>query len=136
MIQSKIYFTSPWLYVVNRYFGFIFRLVETLAIEKETVTDIKVFDNLTQTGTNDCRNRTCPGLLLITPEGCVCACGNGMTLNASGTLCLPKLNHTIITQSECPPGNIYILSRSKSSKSLFTFPILISRKPSMQIECK
>lgn len=68
------------------------------------MTDIKVFDNLKQTGTNDCRNRTCPGLLLITPEGCICACGNGMILNARGTMCMSKLNHT---QSECPPGNIF-----------------------------
>lgn len=81
---------------------FGFRLIETLGFEKETVTDIKVFDNLKQTGTNDCRNKTCPGLLLITPDGCVCACGNGMILNASGTMCMSKLNHT---QSECPPGN-------------------------------
>lgn len=86
---------------------FGFRLIETLGFEKETVTDIKVFDNLKQTGTNDCRNKTCPGLLLITPDGCVCACGNGMILNASGTMCMSKLNHT---QSECPPGNFCVLT--------------------------
>lgn len=102
MTQSKYTeIVHDWL---TKYF--VFRLIETLGFEKETVTDIKVFDNLKQTGTNDCHNKTCPGLLLITPQGCVCACGNGMILNASGTQCMSKANHT---QSGCPVGNIVML---------------------------
>ncbi|KAJ6647666.1 Prolow-density lipoprotein receptor-related protein 1, partial [Pseudolycoriella hygida] len=74
------------------------KLIETLGFEKETVTDIKVFDNSKQTGSSYCRNTTCPGLLLMTPNGCICACGNGMILNASGTMCMAKLN----SQRDCP----------------------------------
>lgn len=76
------------------------KLIEVLTIEKDTVTDIKVFDNTTHSGTNNCKTQLCPGISLSTPGGCVCSCGNGMTLNASGTKCMPQLN---FTQNVCPP---------------------------------
>lgn len=78
------------------------RNYEILAQENRRVTDIKVFDNLTQTETGNCRSRACPGLLFTTPNGCMCVCGNGFSLNASGTKCLPQQKSTVV--NECGPG--------------------------------
>lgn len=59
-----------------------------LAQENRRITDIKIFDNTTQLSSNICYDKPCPGLMLATPNGCVCVCGNDSDLNASGTKCL------------------------------------------------
>lgn len=56
------------------------------------MSEVKIYDSSKQSGPNICQTKECPGILLATPEGCVCSCGNGDTLNASGTKCLPQLN--------------------------------------------
>lgn len=69
------------------------KLVEILANESLPVMDLKVFDNSTQMAViNRCAGLNCIGILLPTPDGCVCKCGNGYTLNGSGNACIP---HTI-----------------------------------------
>lgn len=86
------------------------RKYEILAQENRRVTDIKVFDNLTQTELGSCQNKQCPGLLLATPNGCICVCGNGFSLNASGTKCLAQQKSTPI--NECGPGEETIIVKS------------------------
>lgn len=64
--------------------------IVVLANETYRVTDIKVFDNTLQSAaTNRCAEFTCVGISLSTPNGCVCKCGNGFTLNGSGNTCIP-----------------------------------------------
>lgn len=66
------------------------------------VTDIKIFDNSTQSADEFCYNKPCPGLMLPTPRGCVCVCGNEYDLNASGTQCLRQAK--TVVKNECAPG--------------------------------
>lgn len=74
-----------------------------LASEQEFIADMRVFDNLTQTDWNSCTDKTCPGISVSTPKGCVCLCGDGLILNAGGTKCIPQLP---IKQNDCKNGNI------------------------------
>lgn len=71
-----------------------------LAQESRRITDIKIYDNATQSDAVICHDKPCPGLMLATPNGCVCACGNDFDLNASGTKCLPQTTK----KNECGPG--------------------------------
>lgn len=61
-----------------------------LAQENRRITDIKIFDNTTQSSVNICYDEPCPGLTLATPNGCACICGNDFDLNSSATKCLPQ----------------------------------------------
>lgn len=73
-----------------------------MAQENRRVTDIKIFDNTTQSESKLCSDNQCPALKLATPNGCVCACANGFSLNASGMKCLP---HTkTVSSNECGLG--------------------------------
>lgn len=74
------------------------RFVDVLAVVNETVTHLKVFDNTTRTGS--CSDQACPGLQLSTPQGCICTCGNGFTLNASGKMCIPQPNYVEVVCKE------------------------------------
>lgn len=77
------------------------RLFEVLASDQELITDIRVFDNLTQTDWNSCTDKGCPGVTVSTPTGCVCLCGDGLTLNAGGSKCIPQLPPKL---NDCPNG--------------------------------
>lgn len=82
--------------------------MKVVANEALKVTDIKVFDNLTQSDTNDCSTTACPGLLLSTPLKCHCVCADGYSLNASGTKCIAQVNYT--TVATCGPGQFKCFS--------------------------
>lgn len=83
---------------------FLFRRYNLLAQENQRITDIKIFDNLTQTDAEICYKKPCPGLMLATPNGCVCVCGNDFDLNASGTQCLRQMK--IVAENVCATGKI------------------------------
>lgn len=85
------------------------RLITVLATANREISELKVFDNYSQsqTGYASCFDLKCPGIYLSTPEKCLCMCGNGMTLNASGTKCLPDT-----TETDCPTGS-FQCARSK-----------------------
>lgn len=78
------------------YYFLVFREVKILANDALKVSDLKIFDNFTQSDTNDCSNTACPGLLLSTPQKCHCTCGDGFSLNASGIKCIPQINSTAV----------------------------------------
>lgn len=61
-----------------------------LAQEKLKVTDIRVFDHLTQKTTDRCQ-MDCPQLILATPEGCKCACNDQFAYNPTKKLCEDNL---------------------------------------------
>lgn len=66
------------------------------------ISELRIFDNSSQAAKSvPCTTHACPGLMLSTPDKCVCTCGNGMTLNAIGTICMPQPNYV---QSDCPAG--------------------------------
>lgn len=65
-------------------------------------SDLKVFDNSSQANGELCYNKPCPGLMLPTPNGCVCACANDYDLNASGTKCLQQTQ----VKNNCGTGRI------------------------------
>lgn len=81
-----------------------------LAQENRRITDIKIFDNLTQLNAETCYDEPCPGLMLATPNGCVCVCGNDYDLNASGTQCLRQTKSMV--NSECGPGKKNTLKKN------------------------
>lgn len=80
---------------------------DVFASEKLKVTDIKVFDNSTQTEIGSCTNKQCPGLALSTPNGCSCVCGNGFSLQSNGTMCVPQKETPAV--SKCAPGWLNVL---------------------------
>ncbi|XP_044727187.1 prolow-density lipoprotein receptor-related protein 1 isoform X2 [Chrysoperla carnea] len=69
--------------------------IYTLATENAPVYEIRVFDNKTQQGTNDCshNNNNCSELCLSTPHGALCACSDGFILNHQNE-CIPQKNYT------------------------------------------
>lgn len=71
-----------------------FRNFEILIQENRRITDIKVFNSENQINDTICYQKPCPGIMLATPNGCVCGCGNDFDLNASGTHCLPQTSVT------------------------------------------
>lgn len=76
---------------------------EPLLFERSLLGSMKIFDNSSQTGTNACTdNKNCPGVCLMTPQGSVCKCGDGFSLNASGTTCIPRENY--VPPTDCSPG--------------------------------
>lgn len=89
---------------------FTFSQTNVLVHSNETVSQLKIYDSYKQTGSNDCETKVCPGMLLSTPEGCVCSCGKGLTLNASGTKCMPQLNYV---DNECGAGRFLLLQSDK-----------------------
>lgn len=78
-----------------------------MAQENRRITDIKIFDNTTQLNADICYDKPCPGLMLATPNGCVCVCGNDYDLNASGMMCLKQTTK----KNSCPTGKIVIYSQ-------------------------
>lgn len=75
---------------------------ERLAQENPRITYIKIFDNSTQSNASLCYDKPCPGMMLQTPNGCYCNCGNDYDLNASGTQCLRQAKTT--AKNECAAG--------------------------------
>lgn len=57
---------------------------------------------MTQSDAAICYDKPCPGLMLATPNGCVCVCGNDYDLSASGIQCVrqPKA----VYKNACAPG--------------------------------
>lgn len=84
-------------------------MITVLVTANREISELKVFDHYSQSQTAHiaCLDLQCPGIYLSTPEKCICVCGNGMTLNASGTKCLPGT-----TQTDCPTGS-FQCARSK-----------------------
>lgn len=78
-------------------------VLEIIVSRKPSLYNLKVFDFNTQSDTNLCTNFSCPGICIYTPKKPVCTCGDGFSLNASGTKCIPQLNY--IVPSDCPLGN-------------------------------
>ena len=84
------------------------RLTDILSNETST-SSLKLFDSTSQTESNNCGGNMCPGVFLPTPNRCICSCGNGFILNASGTKCMQQANFTDI--DNCPSGKYnYILA--------------------------
>ncbi|XP_031616659.1 prolow-density lipoprotein receptor-related protein 1 isoform X3 [Contarinia nasturtii] len=73
-----------------------------LSQKNHRITHIKIFDNVTQSNSEICYNKPCPGLMLATPKGCLCVCGNDFDLNASGTQCLRQTKTTV--KNTCTAG--------------------------------
>jgi hypothetical protein len=74
---------------------------EVLEIEKPFISGIKVFHNISQEETLICEifNPSCPALCLNTPSKPVCLCGDGFSLNGSGTKCVPTtVNQSVAEQ--------------------------------------
>lgn len=67
-----------------------------------------IYDVSIQIESNICDRISCPALRLPTPNGCVCACVDGFTLNSDGTKCLPESNAP--TTIECGKGFDYFYS--------------------------
>ncbi|XP_034243195.1 prolow-density lipoprotein receptor-related protein 1 isoform X1 [Thrips palmi] len=69
--------------------------VTTLSVENHPLYELRVFDNSTQEGANDCAtkdNNGCDHLCLISPSGLVCACQDGFDL--MGKKCVHNQNYT------------------------------------------
>ncbi|XP_052130857.1 prolow-density lipoprotein receptor-related protein 1 isoform X2 [Frankliniella occidentalis] len=68
--------------------------VSTLSVENDPLYELRVFDNNTQEGVNECaaNNNGCEHLCLITPQGVTCACRDGFDLK--GSKCVQNMNYT------------------------------------------
>lgn len=73
----------------------------TLVQENAPLFEIKVFDNKTQQGSNDCSTskNNCTELCLSTPVGAMCACTDGFILNQQNG-CIPQTNYTSPTRCQ------------------------------------
>ncbi|XP_064475155.1 prolow-density lipoprotein receptor-related protein 1-like [Ornithodoros turicata] len=78
--------------------------ITKLKTENPPLFELRFFDTNSQSGSNKCsKNRGgCSQLCLPTPEGRVCACGNGYELEADRTTCKRSANYT--EPSRCRPG--------------------------------
>ncbi|KAF4524352.1 hypothetical protein B566_EDAN007528 [Ephemera danica] len=81
------------------------KTLETLSVENPPLFEIRVFDNSSQTGVNECSNNNggCPELCLSTPEGSECACRDGYASHFGPPhTCVIDVNYT--QPSSCAPG--------------------------------
>lgn len=107
-------------YLLKKKNDVYFREHENMELENTRITDIKIFDNSTQLDATICYDKPCPGLMLQTPKGCYCNCGNDFDLNASGTKCLRQSKPT--TKIECKTGKtefLLILSPHSNMSLIF-----------------
>lgn len=80
-----------------------YRKFEEITHGKLKSTDLRIFDNLTQSEADVCQ-LVCPALLLSTPEGCKCECGDGFIYKTAESKCssvmLPWKSRPV---NLCPP---------------------------------